>query len=110
MNSMQLVLEFFISGAVVVGAVLLSKYVDPKWAGFLVALPIMTLLGFLFISTQQGPGDVQKYLLSAVLFMVPAAAYLLSAYFLYGRVSTLTTLVVPIIPLVILTIVMQKFL
>ncbi len=73
MNTIQIILQFIISGVVVVGATLISKHIDSKWGGLIVALPIMTLLGFIFISGNTDVASTQKYLLSALLFMIPAA-------------------------------------
>ena len=46
----------------VLGATLLSKHFDSKWAGLLVALPIMTILGFIFISSNTSFEVTQRYL------------------------------------------------
>lgn len=98
MNYWNLVLQFVVSGLVVVGATVLSKLVDSKWAGLLVALPIMTVLGFIFISTNSSYVITQRYLLSALLFMIPAAVYLLSLYLLLGKVNLFTNCLLSIIP------------
>lgn len=108
MNTLQIILQFLISGAVVVGATLLSKEIDSKWSGLIVALPLMTLLGFIFISGGTDTATTQKYLLSALLFMIPAAIYILSLYLLYERVSLVTNCLISIVPLAITVFLVQK--
>jgi len=109
MNAFQLILQFVISGAVVVGATLLSKHFDSKWAGLLVALPIMTILGFVFISTNTNFEVTQRYLQSALIFMIPAAIYILSIYLMLGKVNLVTNCLVSIIPLGITVFIIQRF-
>lgn len=109
MNTLQIILYFVISGAVVVGATLISKSFDSKWAGLLVALPLMTLLGFVFISTNTDAIVTQRYLLSALLFMIPAAIYILSLYLLYSRVSLIGNILLSLIPTGLAVLLIQKF-
>ena len=110
MNTLQIILQFIISGAVVVGATLLSKSFDSKWAGLLVALPIMTLLGFIFISMNTGATVTQRYLISALIFMLPAAIYILSLYLLFGKVNLVTNCLISIIPFGIVVFIIQRLL
>ncbi|MCF7871997.1 hypothetical protein K9L97_03090 [Candidatus Woesearchaeota archaeon] len=109
MNTTQIILQFIISGAVVVGATLLSRTIDSKWSGLLVALPIMTILGLIFISMNPQLAVTQRYLLSALIFMIPAALYILSVYLLFGKVSLVTNLLISIIPLGISVFIIQRF-
>lgn len=109
MNTVQIVLQFVLSGAVVVGATLLSKFIDSKWAGLLVALPTMTILGLIFISLNTTEAITQRYLISALIFMIPAAVYILSLYLLYGRCSLLTNFLVSIIPFGVAVFVIQRW-
>jgi len=110
MNTTHIALQFIISGGVVVGATLLAKNIDSKWAGLLVALPIMTLLGLVFISNNVDVVNTQKYLLSAILFMIPAALYLLSVYLMYGRMPLIANCILSTIPLGIAVFFLQKVL
>ena len=109
MNTFQITLQFLISGVIVVGAILISKSYDSKWAGLLVALPIMTVLGFIFISISANEAVTQRYLLSAILFMIPAAVYLLSLYLLYGKVNLTTNFFVSMVPFAAAVFIIQKF-
>ena len=106
----QLSLQFILSGAVVVGATLLSKQIDSKWAGLLVALPIMTVLGFVFISLDSPNIAIQRYLISALVFMVPAAIYILSLYLLSSRISLVPNVLLSLLPLAIAVFFIQRLL
>lgn len=108
MNTLQIILQFFISGIVVVGATLISKSIDSKWGGLIVALPIMTLLGLVFISGGSDIASTQKYLLSALLFMIPAAIYILSLYLLYEKVNLVTNCLISIVPLALTVFLVNK--
>jgi uncharacterized membrane protein (GlpM family) len=109
MNITQLVIQFLISGFVVVGATIISKSFDSKWAGLLVALPVMTILGLIFISSNTNEIVTQRYLLSALIFMIPAAVYLFSIYFLFGKFSLLINCIISFIPFAISVFVLQMF-
>lgn len=109
MGIYQIILQFVLSGAVVVGATLISKHFDSKWAGLLVALPIMTILGFIFISINSTATITQRYLLSAMIFMIPAAIYILSLYLLFGKVNLITNCLISVIPLGVAVFILQKF-
>jgi uncharacterized membrane protein (GlpM family) len=110
MNIYQTILQFLLSGAVVVIATILSKSFDSKWAGLLVALPTMTILGLIFISINTTTTITQRYLLSALLFMIPAAVYILSVYMLFEKVNLVLNCLISIIPFGIVVFVIQKFL
>ena len=109
MNALQLTLQFVLSGAVVVGASLIAKSMDAKWAGLLVALPVMTILGYIFIAMNNTPEVTHRYLVSALVFMIPAAIYIGSLYVLHGKMHVAATAAISIIPLAIAVFVMQKF-
>jgi len=109
MNTLQIILQFVIAGTIVVGATLISKSFDSKWAGLLVALPVMTILGFIFISINTTGTITQRYLLSALIFMIPAAVYILSLYLLFGRVSLVSNCLISIIPFGVVVFIIQKF-
>lgn len=108
MNYLQIILQFLLSGGVVVGATLLAKHLDSKWSGLLVALPAMTILGFIFITLNTDQATSQRYLISAALFMIPAATYIISLYILYPRTSIISSLIISIIPFGIVAYLIQK--
>src|SRR3954462_10927047 len=72
----KMLCQFVISGSVVV----LASYVAPrfgqKWAGLIVAAPLLTLLTFIFLSIDRSNGSLHDYLLSALIFMIPAAFFI----------------------------------
>lgn len=111
MNSIHLIFQFIISGSIVVCATLISKNFDSKWSGLLVALPIMTILGYIFISLNTDNTDkiiAQRYLISALIFMIPAAIYILSLYLLNDKLPLYANLFLSIIPLGISVILLQR--
>ena len=108
MDYLKLLLQFVVSGSVVVGATLLAKHVDAKWAGLLVALPIMTILGYIFIQSSNSSADTIKYLQSALLFMIPAAIYIGSVLVLHNKVGAFAALLLAIIPFAVCTFIANK--
>lgn len=83
----KIFLQFVISGSIVVGATYLASHVNQKWAGLLVAAPLLTLITYIFLSLNSSQGDLKQYLLSALLFMIPAALFIASLYVLSGRLN-----------------------
>ncbi len=109
MDYLKLLLQFVVSGGVVVGATLLARHVDAKWAGLLVALPIMTILGYIFIQSSNSSADTTKYLQSALIFMVPAAVYIGSVLILHSKIGAFAALLLAIIPFAICAFIANKF-
>lgn len=109
MNIIQLIIQFVVSWSVVVWVTLISKYIDSKWAWLLVALPIMTILGFVFISMNSKEEITQRYLLSALLFMIPAALYIGSLYLLFWKINFFLNCLIAFILLIIGILIIQKF-
>jgi uncharacterized membrane protein (GlpM family) len=68
--------QFIISGSIVVLANYVSPKLGQKWAGLIVAAPLLTLLTFIFLSMNPSSGSLQNYLTSALIFMVPAAGFI----------------------------------
>ncbi len=83
----KLVLQFVISGAVVVAATALAERLGQKWAGLLVALPLWTLLTYIFLSVNHPAANYRGYLTAAVVFMIPAAVFILCLLALSGRAA-----------------------
>lgn len=108
MSVINLIVQFVIAGLVVVGATLLAKHVDPKWSGLLVALPVMTIVALIFIQIGSSQYDVQKYLKSALLFMIPAAVYIASLLAINQKFGIYLSLIIAIIPFAVLAYIIQK--
>jgi uncharacterized membrane protein (GlpM family) len=106
MTFLPLILKFVVGGLVVVGATLLTKYVNPKLAGLLVAAPLTTLITFAFISIENKVNTVQSFLISSVYFMIPSFLFLFGIYVASFRfsllISTLIGAVVFLITIVIM--------
>jgi len=66
-------------------------------------------LGFVFISTNTSFEVTQRYLQSALIFMIPAAIYILSIYLMLGKVNLVINCLVSIIPLGITVFIIQRF-
>jgi uncharacterized membrane protein (GlpM family) len=107
-NVLNLVMQFVVAGSVVVGATVLAKHVDPKWSGLLVALPIMTIVALLFIQIGASQEDVQKYLKSALIFMIPAAIYIASILAINQKAGTIISLFIAIVPFILAVYAVQK--
>ena len=94
MNYVTLTIEFFIAGSIIVLARILAANIDPKWAGLIVALPIMTFMAYLLLLQNSTKEVVQKYLLSSIIFMIPAVIFLVSLYVLSKKVNTTTSIAI----------------
>jgi uncharacterized membrane protein (GlpM family) len=109
MNYLQLLLKFVIGGGTIVGATLLAKYVNPKWAGLLVAAPIASVLAFIFISMENELPITQKYLASSMCFMVPAFLFLLGIFISSYRFNLGMSFAFGSLIFILSTLVLQSF-
>lgn len=74
--TLKMIAQFIISGSVVVLATYIAPRFGQKWAGLLVAAPLLTLLTFIFLSIDSSSGSLREYLISALVFMIPAAVFI----------------------------------
>lgn len=74
---LKLIFQFLISGSVVVAATAIGERVGQKWSGLLVAFPIWTILTYIFLSLNTKNVSHHEYLLASLVFMIPAAVYIL---------------------------------
>ena len=79
--------QFIISGSIVVIASYVSPKFGQKWAGLIVAAPLLTLLTFTFLSLDSSNGNLRDYLISALLYMIPAALFILCLLILSTRMN-----------------------
>lgn len=75
---LKLIFQFVISGSVVVAATAIGERVGQKWSGLLVAFPIWTILTFVFLSLNNKNVSHHEYLVASLVFMIPAAAYIVA--------------------------------
>jgi uncharacterized membrane protein (GlpM family) len=73
---LKMIAQFIISGSVVVLASYISPKFGQKWAGLIVAAPLLTLLTFIFLSLDSRNNNLRDYLASALIFMIPAAIFI----------------------------------
>lgn len=73
----KMLAQFIISGSIVVLASYVSPKFGQKWAGLIVAAPLLTLLTFIFLSLDPQNGNLREYLTGAIIFMIPAALFIL---------------------------------
>jgi uncharacterized membrane protein (GlpM family) len=83
----KILFQFVISGLIVVLATYLSSKIGQKWAGLIVAAPLLTLLTFVFLSIDHSNGSLREYLASSLIFMIPAAAFILCLMLLSDRLN-----------------------
>lgn len=86
--------QFIISGSVVVLAGYLSTKLGQKWAGLLVAAPLLTLLTFIFLSLDGSGGNLREYLASALVFMIPAAVFILALLVFSAHLNVMLNILV----------------
>ena len=60
---LEIIAQFMVSGSIVVIASYIAPRLGHKWAGLIVAAPLLTLLTFVFLSTDSNYGDLREYLL-----------------------------------------------
>ncbi len=109
MNWIYLFLKFLIGGGTVVAATVLAKYIDPKWAGLVAAAPIISALSFIFIAMESDIASTQKYLWTAMYFMVPALFFLATLYFSNMKFPYVASFAIACIVFGVIVLLMQKF-
>nr|WP_319377628.1 GlpM family protein [uncultured Methanoregula sp.] len=85
MDYSYLVLKFIVGGGVIVGVTFLAQQVDAKYAGILIAAPILTLLAFLFTYSESGLSTSRQLVIGAFWFAIPTLLFLLALYLLLAR-------------------------
>lgn len=90
---LKLILQFLVSGGVVVAAGEFARRSNTKFAGLIVAMPLLTLLTFIFLVADKQKIDMHNYLMSALVFMVPAAVFIIGLLLLYPRTGTVLSIV-----------------
>lgn len=88
------VLKFLVGGGMVVGVTWLSRFVDPKYGGILIAAPIVTTLAFIFTYVENGGQTTQQLVLASFTFMIPTLLFVLALLLLMYRFSFVPSLVV----------------
>lgn len=90
----KMLAQFIISGSIVVLASYVSPKFGQKWAGLIVAAPLLTLLTFIFLSLDSRNGNLHEYLISAVIFMIPAAIFILCLLLFSNRLNFVLNILV----------------
>jgi uncharacterized membrane protein (GlpM family) len=85
--------KFLVGGGMVVGVTWLSRFVDPKYGGILIAAPIVTTIAFIFTYLENGAPTTQQLVLASFSFMVPTLLFVLVLLLLMYRFSFLPSLV-----------------
>lgn len=85
--------KFLIGGGVVVGVTWLSRYVDPKYGGILIAAPIVTTLAFILTYAENGIQTTHQLVLASFSFMIPTLVFVLALYLLMYRFSFIPSLI-----------------
>ena len=78
----------------VVGVTWLSKFIDPKYGGILIAAPIVTTIAFIFTYLENGAQTTQQLVLASFAFMIPTLLFVLVLLLLIYRFSFVPSLVV----------------
>ena len=75
-------IQFILGGASVVGISLISKYINPKYAGILYALPVILIIATISIYLDQGLEISRKTLKSTFIYEFTLLYFILAFYFL----------------------------
>jgi uncharacterized membrane protein (GlpM family) len=78
----------------VVAVTWLSRFVDPKYGGILIAAPIVTTIAFIFTYLENGAQTTQQLALASFFFMIPTLLFVLVLLLLMYRFSFVPSLVV----------------
>ena len=87
-------LKFLVGGGMVVAVTWLSRFVDPKYGGILIAAPIVTTIAFIFTYLENGAQTTQQLALASFSFMIPTLLFVLVLLLLMYRFSFVPSLVV----------------
>jgi len=87
------VLKFLVGGGMVVGVTWLSRFVDPKYGGLLIAAPIITTIAFVFTYVENGAETTQQLVFASLSFMIPTLLFVLALLLLMYRFSFVPSLV-----------------
>jgi uncharacterized membrane protein (GlpM family) len=93
MNHYYTIFKFLIGGGMVVGVTWLSRFVDPKYGGLLIAAPIVTTIAFLFTYVENGTQTTQQLVLASFSFMIPTLLFVLTLFLLMSRFPFVMSLV-----------------
>jgi uncharacterized membrane protein (GlpM family) len=85
--------KFLIGGGMVIGVTWLSKFIDPKYGGILIAAPIVTTIAFIFTYLENGAQTTQQLVLASFYFMIPTLMFVLVLLLLMYRFSFVPSLV-----------------
>ena len=93
LNHYYTLLKFLVGGGMVVGVTWLSRFVDPKYGGILIAAPIVTTIAFLFTYAENGAQTTQQLVLASFSFMIPTLLFVLVLFLLMYRFSFVLSLI-----------------
>ncbi|HOW33192.1 MAG TPA: DUF3147 family protein [Methanoregulaceae archaeon] len=85
--------KFLVGGGMVVGVTWLSRFVDPRYGGILIAAPIVTTLAFIFTYVENGSRTTQELVLASFSFMIPTLLFVLALFLLMNRYPFISSLV-----------------
>ena len=87
MEYLYTLFKFVIGGGVVVGVTWLSRFVDPRYGGILIAAPVITTAAFVFTYAESGAAATRDLALASFYFVIPTLVFLFSLFFLMNRFS-----------------------
>lgn len=81
------ILQFILGGVSVVGITLIAKYVNPKYAGILYALPVILIVAMIFIYLDQGLDITRRTLKSTFVYEFTLVYFVMAFYLLLQRLD-----------------------
>jgi uncharacterized membrane protein (GlpM family) len=105
---LKMLAQFIISGSIVVAATYIAPRFGQKWAGLLVAAPLLTLLTFIFLSINSTSGNLRDYLASALVFTVPAALFIGCLLLFSGRLNFIVNILCSAVVYAVVVLVIYK--
>lgn len=103
-------LQFILGGASVVGITLIAKYIDPKYAGIVYALPVILIVATIFVYLDQGLVVSQKILKSTFVYEFTLIYFIVAFWLLLSGVDFWRALILALVSWVIIAIFIQFWL
>ncbi|HCF51098.1 MAG TPA: hypothetical protein DER60_12505 [Syntrophomonas sp.] len=79
--------RFVCGGLLVLAVSWISKGKNPYFAGLAVLFPVVTVVGYYFLSQSISPAAMQRTVVLSLMALPAVAAFLITCYYLVGRMG-----------------------
>jgi len=103
------IVQFIVSGGVVVGMSILASHANPKYAALLYAIPIQFILAAIFIYFGTKDGTVQNLVLHSLVYIIGLVVFMVAFYFMIRYTNFWLSLVVSLVIFTVISLIIFKF-